>query len=285
MSSKRTHPPHPSTPSSHLPHSSRSASGHVTPGATSIVPVSANEKTGNQSAGNQSANKRYKKTTGGYGGPVRGDRPLEKSLIHKSTSPIQATLTRFINGGTVFEHEDITHTHPSSSPCFTRSIGADTGGDDIMGYVGGNLGVAYKGEHWDPRGFQEGTDGEKMPAHYCTSCRCPPQFCHERIFGEFIELAIIYNLSDIDTDPSQELLDGMFKYRYNEELQRKIFEVTKTYDTSTYQVPYCVRSQTYKRLTNYVDVSDYHFEMHKKITIGRDVPRDAWGTRFGYPTR
>jgi hypothetical protein len=91
---------------------------------------------------------------------------------------------------------------------------------DLLGYdhVGGNLGVPYKGEKWDLRGFQEGTDGAKMPSHYCKSCRCPPQFCHECLFGEFIELAIIYNLSDIDTDPSQELLDGMFKYRYNEEL-------------------------------------------------------------------
>jgi hypothetical protein len=227
--------------------------------------------------------KRYRK--GGYG-PVRGDRPLERSLIRRSTSPVQTTFIRLMYGygGTFPRIRDLDNTHShSTSPCSTNSTHVDD--DDLTGYVGGNLGVPYKGEKWDPRGFQEGTDGAKMPPHYCRSCRCPPQFCHERLFGKYIELAIIYNLSDIDTDPSQELLDGMFKYRYNEELRRKIFGVTQTYDTSTYQVPYCVRCQTYNRLTRYLEVSDYHFEMHKKITAGRDMPRDAWDTRFGNATK
>jgi hypothetical protein len=124
-----------------------------------------------------------------------------------------------------------------------------------------------------------------MPSHYCRSCGCPPQFYHESIFGKYIELAIIYNLSDIDTNPSQELLDDVFKYQYNEELQRRIFDVMLTYDMSTSQVPYSVCCQTYKRLTRYLEVSSYHFEMHEKITIGRNMPRDAWSTRFGNMTK
>jgi hypothetical protein len=118
-------PHHPSTPSSHLASAFSTRAKSVTPSTTvnsnkvQTVPA-ASRSYKSVTVGVEKNAKRYRK--GGYG-PVRGDRPLERSLIHRSTSPVQATFIWLMYGygGTFPRIQDLDNTHShSSSPCSTN---------------------------------------------------------------------------------------------------------------------------------------------------------------------
>jgi hypothetical protein len=115
-------------------------------------------------------------------------------------------------------------------------------------------------------------DGPKLPTHYCQYCRCPPIKCHETVLSEFIELLVINDLSDIDLDPTVQHVAEAVQDRYENTLRQKIYEEMHMLDISTYTVPYCLEVGTQGRLCEYIKMSNYHYDMQKLITMGRDRP-------------
>jgi hypothetical protein len=124
----------------------------------------------------------------------------------------------------------------------------------------------------DLRGFRVGTDGPTLPFHYCPYCNCPPIKCHELLMGEFIELDVISEIMDIDREPMNSDVEELVQERYQKTLRQQIYYDTRTLDISDYTVPYCLELGVQSRLYEYIKVSNYHYDMQKLITVGRDKP-------------
>jgi hypothetical protein len=135
-------------------------------------------------------------------------------------------------------------------------------------------------ELWDPRGYIN--DPPSVHMHqYCQHCRCPLSKCHDRVFGKYIELQIVNKILETGSEPTYHEVEYAFHSKYNKALEQKISEVTGTLDTSTYDVPRCISSNSLGRLFRYIDARDYHVNMLKLITVGRGVPKMAQGKMFG----
>lgn len=127
----------------------------------------------------------------------------------------------------------------------------------------------------DFRGFQVGLDGDRMPPHYCSFCRCPPTMCHDKVFGEILELLIIDQIHGSESEPTCMELKELFQEEYNRALKLKVCENTRTLDLDRWAVPYCLTANSLDRLNRYVRACDYHHKMHSKITVGRGVSKNA----------
>jgi hypothetical protein len=134
----------------------------------------------------------------------------------------------------------------------------------------------------DLHGFQQGVlDGDKIPPHYCTFCCCPPDLCHQKIFGKIVELVIMNKIYGSKCEPTCDEVKELFFFdEYNKALRQKVCERTGTLDLSTYDVPYCLTANSLDTLYRYIKACEYHYEMHKCITFGRNTPKNAQGKLF-----
>jgi hypothetical protein len=139
-------------------------------------------------------------------------------------------------------------------------------------------------ELWDPRGYINDPPSAYMH-QFCRHCKCPLSRCHDKVFGRYIELQIVNKIFESGSEPTYHEVQYSFGAKYNRALEQKISEVTGTLDTSTYDVPHCISSNSLNRLFRYIEARDYHDSMLKLITVGRGVSKMAQGTMFGSRTR
>jgi hypothetical protein len=220
---------------------------------------------GNPAVNGERGRKKLKKSRGN--GPPKGDRPIV-SVVRTGTrkGPVQKTMPQFLI--TYKSRAELLST--IYSPLFTR------------------LSVTQKPDHQDERdvladfrGFEVGLDGDRMPPHYCSFCRCPPPMCHDKVFGRLVELLIIDKIHGAETEPTCMELKELFQEEYERALRQKVCENTGTLDLNSWAVPYCLTSSSLDRLLRYVRACEYHYEMHSNITVGRGVPKNAQGKMFG----
>jgi hypothetical protein len=128
---------------------------------------------------------------------------------------------------------------------------------------------------WDPRGYDN--TNRLMPSTYCPSCRCPEEHCHNKVFGPFCELHIIYEIYNADYPVTLPRMEEMYLERYNYALQFKIYEQTGTLDVEPtgYALPHCIRENSLTDCVEYVNFRTYHFRMNRRITVGRHTPFDG----------
>jgi hypothetical protein len=98
---------------------------------------------------------------------------------------------------------------------------------------------------WDPRGWYE-DNPEDMPPSYCTFCRCPPNKCHNQLFGQYCQLHVVHALYNCNHEYDLLTLDkaeDIFTDHYNQVLQFTIFQENGTLDVKAggYELPFCVR--------------------------------------------
>ncbi len=211
---------------------------------------------------------------------VTGDSALvsiKSNSRYKSATTQQVTLTQ-IDRAVQHDKNKIEHTtnsHTNNSPCHDgknqETFEDDDEGGTLVHSFGGNISVQKPGDEvCDIHGFRIGTDGAVLPSHYCLFCRCPPMKCHERMFGEFIQLQVVSDMMDIDLEPTAEHVKDAVQDEYTRKLKDQIYDETKALDISTYNVPYCLEAGTQAQLLEYVKTANYHYEMQKRITMGRD---------------
>jgi hypothetical protein len=140
-------------------------------------------------------------------------------------------------------------------------------------------------ELWDPRGYETEPPPDQLIRFFCRHCKCPHAKCHDKMFGKYIELQIVNQIFESESEPRRDEVQYAFHRKYNRALEQKITEITGTLDTSTYNIPHCVMSGSLNRLFQYINARDYHFYMHSLITVGRGVPKKAQGKMFGSQNR
>jgi hypothetical protein len=135
---------------------------------------------------------------------------------------------------------------------------------------------------WDPRGFQ--SMKQLMPSTYCPHCWCPERHCHNRIFGPYCELHILHEVYNADYHLDTTRMEELYHDRYNDALQFKIYEQTTTLDVTPtgYSLPKCIRENSLTDCVEYINFRKYHFWMHHRIMIGRDVPHDGASIDDGF---
>jgi hypothetical protein len=184
--------------------------------------------------------------------PPVGDKPLKSILCDtRYSGPYQSTLTQIDRQ----KQHDVKQVDVSKSKSKDNED-AQLPNDKLC----------------DLRGFRVGTDGPTLPFHYCPYCRCPPVKCHEFLVGELVELEVISEMMDFDIDPTDLMVETAVQACYQRAIRHKIYDETRTLDISDHTVPYCLELGTQSRLYEYVRVSNYHHEMQKLITVGRDKP-------------
>jgi hypothetical protein len=130
-------------------------------------------------------------------------------------------------------------------------------------------------EDWDPRGFNDMS--RLLPSHYCPHCRCPKVHCHNKMFGGFCELHIVNEAFHADEPLTNQVVEQVYRERYNDALQFKIFERTGTLDVTPtgYVLPQCIHDNSLADCIDYINFRNYHFRMHNRLRLGRDVPADG----------
>jgi hypothetical protein len=137
---------------------------------------------------------------------------------------------------------------------------------------------------WDPRGWHE-DNPDDMPPSYCTFCRCPPNKCHNQLFGQFCQLQVVHALYNCNHEYDLLTLDkaeDVFTDRYNDVLQFTIFQQNGTLDVKAggYELPFCVRDTSLAQSLDYVRFYVYHFTMHRSIVVGRAQPQNGMNHIF-----
>jgi hypothetical protein len=137
---------------------------------------------------------------------------------------------------------------------------------------------------WDPRGWHD-DDPNEMPPSFCTFCRCPPNKCHNQLFGQFCQLQVVHALYNCNHDYDLLTLDkaeDIFKDRYNEVLQFTIHQENGTLDVKAggYELPFCIRDTSLAQSLDYVRFYVYHFSMHRSIVVGRAQPQNGMNHIF-----
>jgi hypothetical protein len=225
--------------------------------------------------------------------PPRGDRPLKSILCNtKYSGPFQPTITQ-LNRQVQYDIDEQTK-NKDNNKVDTRSLTfvsneqltltsslqktpqeASEGSESpLTSYIaGGDKDTQFLGDTMcDLRGFVVGKDGHKLPTHYCRHCLCPPIKCHELLLGELIELEVMSDVMDIDLEPTVKHVEELVQQKYEKALRLKIYDDTRTLDISEFKVPYCVEIGTQGRLCEYIKMANYHYDMQKLITMGRDKP-------------
>jgi hypothetical protein len=143
-------------------------------------------------------------------------------------------------------------------------------------------------EHKDERdaladfcGFEVGVDGDRIPPHYCSFCRCPPTMCHDKVLGKLLELLVIDQIFRSESDPTCAEVKDLFHDEYNRALKQKVCENTNMLDLNRWAVPYCLTANSLDRLNHYMRVCEYHYKMHSDIIVGRGLSKNAQGKMFG----
>jgi hypothetical protein len=122
--------------------------------------------------------------------------------------------------------------------------------------------------YYDMCGFSSKV--HEMPSSYCVHCRCPAHKCHETIFGKYYQLHVV-ELSHYPYDAlSGSIVEEHFVHCYNEALQFKFFELTGLLDVKTFNIPFCMRNDSFQQSLNYFSFHAYHFKMFRCITNGQD---------------
>jgi hypothetical protein len=204
-------------------------------------------------------------------GPT-GDRPLVSIKRRYRKGPVQTKMCQYMyckNPTKIVAH--------ISSPCPSSS--SPTSVDPLHVREDESDALA------DLRGFRVGVDGDKIPPHYCDFCRCPPTMCHDKLLGKVVELKVIDWLHGAEHDPTYADVEELFCEVYNDALRQKVCEKTGTLDLDSWEVPHCLAANSLNRLRRYFEACEYHYQMHKDITVGRGKPRNEQWKMFGNTTK
>lgn len=122
----------------------------------------------------------------------------------------------------------------------------------------------------DPRGLPSQRDLPSLG--YCSACRCPYERCHEVIFGEFCELAIVTEVEDANWYITDDYVDKIFVSKYSDALQFKVHEVMGAYDKRKggFQLPRCMETCSYSRSLQYTNFHTYHYSKYDKLEQGHN---------------
>jgi hypothetical protein len=208
------------------------------------------------------ASKKKRKQQGGNGPPT-GDQPLVSIKRCGNKGLVQTTMLQFLCGRKKTKIVACDNSL-SSSLLFSLKPGHEDDSDAQA----------------DLRGFQPGVDGDKIPPHYCTFCRHPPDLCHQKIFTKIVELVIMNEIYGSECEPTCDEVKELFFDEYNKALRQKVCKRTGTLDLSTYGVPYCLTANSLDTLYRYIKACKYHYELHKCITFGRNKPNKVHGKLF-----
>jgi hypothetical protein len=224
-----------------------------------------------------------RRTTGN--GPPQGHLPLE-SIKWVQQGPVQKTMTQLthVSATTTQTNNDLNsppHPHrlsPSNSfhsRMYDSSWSEDKRAEqDVL--------EDEEIESSDPRGYQTRPTAA-LRQLYCEGCKCTKALCHNVTLGRYVQLQIIHEVSESGDEPVFEDIEEIFHEKYNRVLRYKIFEVTGTLDTSTREIPNCLSANSLETLGQYLKRRDYHYTMHKAITLGRGEPKFAQWRMFETP--
>jgi hypothetical protein len=166
---------------------------------------------------------------------------------------------------------EIVENESNHSPYSSDHLSPTNGlGDTIKNIMMGEEEPEVK--FWDPRGFR--SSKMLMPSTYCPSCRCPEIHCHNKVFGPYCELHIVHEVYHADYPLTPSTMESLYRDRYNDALQFKIYEKTTMLDVTPngYPLPQCIRENSLTDCVDYINFRKYHFRMNRKIMMGRDTP-------------
>jgi hypothetical protein len=224
-----------------------------------------------------------RRTTGN--GPPQGHLPLKSIKWVRQEGPVQKTMTQFAHV------DESTDNHFNSPPQPHRSSPSNSFHsrmyDSSRSEDEENEQVALEDEvidSSDPRGYCT-RPAAALRQLYCEGCKCTKALCHNVVFGRYVQLQIVHEVSESEDEPELDDIDDLFHEKYNRALRYKIFEATGTLDTSVREIPECLSTNSLETLGQYLKIRDYHYTMHKAITVGRDAPKFAQWRMFETPEK
>jgi hypothetical protein len=203
-------------------------------------------------------------------GPPTGDRPLVSIKRIYRKGPVQTKMCQYMYCKHPTKIVAGSPSSPSSSHISVNPLHVREDESDALA---------------DLRGFRVGVDGDKVPPHYCNFCRCPPTMCHDKLLGKVVELKVVDWIHGAEHDPTFADVEELFCEIYNDALRQKVCEKTGTLDLDSWEVPHCLAANSLNRLRRYFEACEYHYQMHKDITVGRGKPRNEQWKMFGNTTK
>ena len=90
-------------------------------------------------------------------------------------------------------------------------------------------------------------EGEQVPLEkemdeklYCTACKQLHEYCHRRIYSDYIKNKVFYEYKNKTTNPESEEIQAIIKEGYNEKRKVDVHGHFNFYDGAVYPLPYCL---------------------------------------------
>jgi hypothetical protein len=119
---------------------------------------------------------------------------------------------------------------------------------------------------YDPRGFPF---SETMPRTYCLDCRCPSRFCHDNLFGHYLECEVVNEVAMKTVPLLVHQVKSIYNRHYTALLRFKIFEMEGVLDKAVYELPDCIVTRSLESSLKYLRHRTYHIYMRSCIVNGR----------------